>query len=185
MSKFETQQNLADLELQKHRDFLMLFSTNQSAVQGFVRSLLSGREDVREVMQEIAVVLWEKFDQFDSSRDFRKWACGVARYEVLSFIRDRSRDRHVFDDSLLNTLAEEAISGDQGEHRKSALESCLEKISTKQKDLVLKAYEPDCRIDALAEQRGQTAMSLYKVLHRIRRTLFECIQQKMKAEGLE
>ena len=45
-------------------------------MHGFVRSLVPRREDAAEVMQEAAVVLWEKFDEFDSSRDFRKWACG-------------------------------------------------------------------------------------------------------------
>lgn len=51
-------------------------------------------------MQEVAVVLWEKLNEFDNSRDFCKWsrdfckwACGVARFEVLAFLRDRARDR--------------------------------------------------------------------------------------------
>ena len=39
-------------------------------------------------MQEVAVVLWQKFAEFDSSRDFRKWSFGVAHYEVLTYLRD-------------------------------------------------------------------------------------------------
>ena len=36
----------------------------------------------------LAVVLWKKFGEFDGTRDFRKWAFGVARFEALAFLRD-------------------------------------------------------------------------------------------------
>ena len=38
-------------------------------------------------------------------------------------------------------------------------------------------------MDELAAQRGQTAMSLYKVLHRIRRALLECVRRAAAQEG--
>lgn len=171
-------------EQQRHRRFLRLFTANEAAVHGFVRSLVPRREDAAEVMQEVAVVLWEKFDEFDSSRDFRKWACGVARFEVLAFLRDRARDRHIFDESLLVTLADEAVADETGEARRAALESCLAKLQPRQREIALAAYEPGMRIDVLAKQRGQTAVSLYKVLHRIRITLMECIEQTLSPEGV-
>ncbi len=59
------------------------------------------------------MVLWQKFGEFDATRDFRKWAFGVARYEVLAFLRDRARDRHVFDDDLVTKLADDAAAGEQ------------------------------------------------------------------------
>jgi RNA polymerase sigma-70 factor (ECF subfamily) len=169
---------------QRLQQFLRFFAENQAAVHGFVRALVPRREDAAEVMQEVAVVLWEKFDEFDSSRDFRKWACGVARFEVLAFLRDRARDRHVFDESLLVTLAEESVADEAGEARRAAMELCLAKLQPRQREVALAAYEPGVRIDALAEQRGQTAMSLYKVLHRIRITLMECIERTLGAEGM-
>jgi len=38
-------------------------------------------------------------------------------------------------------------------------------------------------MDELAAKRGQTAMSLYKVLHRIRQTLLECVRRQLSMEG--
>jgi len=173
-----------ELDRQRHHGFLRLFAAHEAAIHGFVRSLVPQREDAREVMQEVAVVLWEKFDEFDTERDFRKWACGVARFEVLAFLRDRARDRHVFDESLLATLADEAADDPAGESRRAALEACLQKLEVRQRDLVLAAYAPGTRIDSLAAERGQTAMSLYKVLHRIRRSLLGCIERTLATEGL-
>ena len=173
---------MTEIDPQTHHRFLRLFSAHEAAIHGFVRALVPGRDDAREVMQDVVVVLWEKFDQFDTDRDFRKWASGVARFEVLAFLRDRARDRHCFDESLLETLAEEGINDSSGEPRREALESCLEKLTSDQRNLVLTAYSPGIQIDSLADQRGQTAMSLYKVLHRIRRSLLNCVQRTMIAE---
>ena len=174
---------MSDFDPQRHQEFLRLFVDHEAAVHGFVRSLVPRREDAREIMQEVALVLWEKFDVFDQTRDFRKWACGVARYEVLAFTRDKARDRLVFDESLVEVLADEGVGDSSGEPRREALEGCLGKLASSQRALVLSAYDPDTRMDALAEQRGQTAMSLYKKLHRIRQTLLLCIERTLKLEA--
>jgi RNA polymerase sigma-70 factor (ECF subfamily) len=128
--------------------------------------------------------LWQKFAEFDASRDFRKWAFGVARYEVLSHLRDLVRDRHVFDDALVNRLADDAaVAEPRHDAQREALEACLKKLPAAQRELVLSAYAKGTRIGELAAQRGQTAMSLYKVLHRIRRGLLECVRRQLATEG--
>jgi RNA polymerase sigma-70 factor (ECF subfamily) len=133
----------------------------------------------------VAVVLWQKFADFDTTRDFRKWAFGVARYEVLAFLRDRMRDRHVFNDALVNRLADEAVAADQKhEAQREALETCLQKLPEARRALVLAAYAHGTRMDELATQRGKTPMSLYKLLHRIRQSLLECVRRQVRSEGL-
>ncbi len=173
------------LNAPRHDQFLRLFSANEPAIHGFVRSLLPTREDAREVMQEVAVVLWRKFSGFTGDEDFRKWAFGVARYEVLAYARDKARDRHVFDDDLLQNLAEEAAeSMEMREAQREALERCLAKLGAPQRSLLLNAYEPGARIDRLAVARGQTAMALYKILHRLRLVLVTCTQRDLAEQGL-
>lgn len=163
-----------------HHQFLRLFTESEPAVRSFVRSLLPSRSDVSEVMQEVAVVLWQKFGEFDGTREFRRWAMGVARYEVLAFLRDRARDRHVFDDELLGRLADEAaLATERHDAQREALDLCLQKLTEHQRALVLQAYAPKTNIGNLAAERGQSAMALYKVLHRIRQTLLECVRREI------
>ena len=176
---------MPDLNDQHHDQFLRLFAEHEPALRTFVRSLLPSRVDASEVMQEVAVVLWQKFAEFDATRDFRKWAFGVARYEALAYLRDRARDRHVFDDELVGRLANEAEAAEQRhEAQREALETCLQKLPEAQRALVLGAYAKGTRIDELAAQRGQTAMSLYKLLHRIRQALLECVRRAILREEL-
>jgi RNA polymerase sigma-70 factor (ECF subfamily) len=176
---------MSDSTDQHYAQFLRLFAEHEPALRVFVRVLVPSRSDASEVMQEVAVVLWQKFAEFDAARDFRKWAFGVARYEALAFLRDKGRDRHVFDDELVNKLADEAaVSAPRHEAQREALETCLQKLPEPQRTLVLAAYAQGTRMAELAAQRGQTAMSLYKVLHRLRQTLLECVRRTVALEEL-
>src|SRR5450432_386076 len=172
-----------DLSDQHHEQFLRLFAESEAALRTFVRSLLPSRGDASDTMQDVAVVLWQKFAEFDATRDFRRWAFGVARVEVLKFRRDKVRDRHVFDDELVGKLAEAAATaGSRHEAQREALDACLQKLSGSQRALVLAAYAKGTRMDELAAQRGQTVMSLYKLLQRIRQALLECVQRTIARE---
>jgi RNA polymerase sigma-70 factor (ECF subfamily) len=172
-------------ERERHDRFLRLFVDHEEALRGFVRTLVPTREDAREVMQEVAAVLWRKFDELATDDDFRRWAFGVARFEALAFRRDRARDRHVFSEEVLLMLAEEAESAaDALDARREALEQCLGKLPQRQRMLVEAAYAHGVRIDEVAETMGRTAMSLYKELHRIRMTLASCVERTMQREEM-
>ena len=67
-----TMRNLND---QHHAQFLRLFAEHEPALRTYIRSMLPSRGDALEVSQEVAVVLWQKFAEFDASRDFR-WRRG-------------------------------------------------------------------------------------------------------------
>jgi RNA polymerase sigma-70 factor (ECF subfamily) len=165
-------------ESAKHDQFLRLYVEHEGALRGFVRSLVPTRDDALEVMQEVAVVLWRKFEELPAVGDFRRWAFGVARFEVLAFQRDRARDRHVFGDDVLELLAAEMTDeADVFEAERHALDECLGKLAPAQRSLLETAYAPGARIDALAAAAGRSPMSFYKALHRIRLALMDCTQR--------
>ena len=80
----------------------------EPAIRGFVRSLVPTIADSNDVMQEVAIVLWQKFAEYKTSEDFRRWSFTVAKFKVLSWLRDRMRDRHVFGAETLELLSDEA-----------------------------------------------------------------------------
>jgi len=176
---------MSSLDEQQHDQLLRLYAEHEPALRNFTRLLLPSRDEVSGVMQEVAVTLWQKFGEFDATRDFRKWAFGVVRYKVLAYLRDQARDRHVFDDELVNQLADEAIvMGQRHDAQREALDECLQKLPAIQREMVLTAYTKGTRMDELAAQRGQTPMSLYKMLHRIRQMLLECVRRTITQEEL-
>ena len=86
----------------------------------------------------------------------------------------------MFDEALLSQLAdEEALAAGRHDTQREALETCLQKLTTQQRDLVLRAYAPRANMGELAGERGQTPMSLYKVLHRLRQALLDCVRREI------
>ena len=164
----------------EHAEFLRLYSENEVALRAYVRSMLPSRQEASEVMQEVIVTLWQKFE---SASEFRPWAYAVARSKVLMHLRKRSRDRHVFDEDLVERLAERQT---QSVHRhaaqREALDSCLQKLSPETRELVLQAYARETSIQSMAESRSETPMALYKKLHRIRNVLLECVRRALSRE---
>ena len=170
---------------EQHDHFLKLFMQHEETLRLFVRSLLFNHEESREVMQEVAMVLWRKFDDSLDSTGFRRWAFGVARMEALAFRRDRARDRHTFGDEISHLL-EQAVETKASalELERNALEKCVDKLPADQRELVAAAYQPGVRKSDLASSLGWTSMTLYKKLHRIRLQLMECTQRELASEGI-
>ncbi|MFO0824314.1 MAG: sigma-70 family RNA polymerase sigma factor [Gemmataceae bacterium] len=163
---------------------MRLFLQHEDALRAFIRSLVPTQESAREIMQDVAVVLWRKFDGVEDNEDFRRWAFGVARLEALEYRRTRARDRHVFGDEVISLLAASAeASAEVFEAERRALGECLQKLPEPQRVLVETAYAPRVRIDELAARSGRTAMSLYKALHRIRLALMECTEKVLAREA--
>ncbi|MGB8852690.1 MAG: sigma-70 family RNA polymerase sigma factor [Pirellulales bacterium] len=164
----------------QHRRFLRLFASSEPALRAFVRSLVPTLTDTDDIMQEVAVILWSKFDECPSSEGFRPWAFGVARYKVLAWHRDRGRDRHVFDATTITAIAARAeAETDRLARQRDALARCLESLAPDHRRLIDSAYGAGAVMKDVAHQLGQTPMSLYKKLHRIRLILVECTRRSL------
>ena len=59
----------------------------------FIYSLVRGRHSSEDVLKDVSVVLWKKFDSFEIGTDFGAWAMCVARFTVLNWRRDRKNQR--------------------------------------------------------------------------------------------
>lgn len=169
---------MSDSSDERHSRFLRLFMASEPALRAFVRSLVPTLADSNDVMQEVAIVLWQKFGEYETTEDFRRWSFTVAKWKVLSWQRDRMRDRHVFGVETTELLAEAAeAKSEHLEAQREALRDCLGKLPSAQRELVSHAYGEQARIDELALRIGVTAMSLYKKLHRIRALLIDCTRK--------
>lgn len=174
---------MSSFDDERHDRFLRLFTANESAIRAYVRRLVPTRADADDVMQEVSVVLWRKFEVFREGGDFRAWAFGVARFEALAWRRDKSRDRLVLDDEVVAKLADEAPEIEPVLSRqRRALEKCLEKVQPGQRELLMRAYQSDTRIQDLANSSGRSIPGLYQWLHRLRKMLLDCIRRRISQQ---
>lgn len=173
------------MDTQRNRYFVQLFAQYQHQVYAYIASLLANWTDADEVMQETSIALWEMFDDFQEGTNFRSWACRIAHYRVLRFREKQRRDRLQFDDELLEqvaaTVLEEAEFFDM---RRKALEECVDKLQTREKELLSTCYAQGHTIKAAAERLARPAKGVYKALARLRQILFTCVQRKLALQEM-
>lgn len=166
-------------------EFVKLFQKNESAIRNFVRSLLPTWNDVDDVMQEVSLVLWDKFSDFDRTTVFLKWAYVIARFKVMNFSSKKGREKLQFDQEALELLAIEIEeTEEERKEEEKAMWLCMEKLTPERKQLMLTAFQKDVTIKNIAEELGKTPKALYRTLDRLKIKLFECIQNEINTERL-
>lgn len=166
-------------EDENYEIFVSRFAHYEPDLRRFIRSLLPTWTDTDEVLQQTAIVIWRKFDQYDPTTNFMKWACVIARFEALSYRRKMARDRLVFREDVFDLMAEEgAAELDQRTVEHEALETCLLAMPERQRQFLTLAYTPGVKIKDMAKEAGSSAASFYMRLKRLRRQLMQCMESK-------
>lgn len=160
--------------------FVRLLLQHQNDLLRYVLPLVGCLDDAQDVLQEVATALWRKFDQFDTQQPFLPWAKRFAHHEVL--MHHRRRRKYTFlTEELIEALVERSEECHlQVERRRTALQSCLEKLGEDDRRLLDQRYgEPRTTIQQLAAETRTSANVIYKSLARIRRQLADCVNRAL------
>ena len=164
-------------------EFVRLWTVAQRKVFLSIFALVHNLADAEEILQQTSVVLWRKFSEYRRDQDFTRWACGVARYEVLKHRQAKGKAALPISEELLERLSTSAIRElDSLDRRREALQQCLEELLPQHRELIRMRYQEDCRPERLAARLGRTADAIRRALHRIRMRLLECMDRKLAEE---
>ena len=165
-------------------DFVRLWTCHQAEVERYLFMMIPRQVDAAEVLQDVSVLLWKKWDQYDPERPFVPWAIRFAYLEVLKWRQRQAREKLVFSYSLLEQLHhrhdEEAPLM---EVRRKALDNCLSKLSEQQRKWVYLRYGRHGAVKEEAEKTGVSMHKLYYALEKIRSQLLDCVAQFLQNEG--
>ena len=166
-------------------EFVRLLTEAQGPVYGYILTLIPDRSRARDLLQETNITLWKKAATFEEGTNFNAWACKVAYFHVLAFRRKMAREKLVFDDDILDYLAErndERLEEDAALARNRALQRCLQKLPEHHRKLVEARYQPGASVQGIAAEQGRTVGSISQTLYRIRHNLMACIEKTLAAE---
>jgi len=149
-------------------------------VYGYILSLVPNWSDADEILQETNVRLWEEFDKFVVGTNFAAWAIRVAHFQVLTWRKQVSRSRLVFDQRVVDALAEDPHwTDDAFEARQQALGDCVAELPHHSRELLRHCYARGNKIKDVALRLKRSPTAVYKALERIRLTLHSCIERKL------
>ena len=166
----------------RSEQFVSLLKRHERRLNGYVLSLVQKWSDADDILQEVALALWQQFDRYDPATDFGSWACAVAHYHVLTYRKRAGRQRLVFTEDVNQLLDQEIASvTKEFDDYQDKLGGCLDKLSERDRDF-LKAYYSGTPIAELAQRMARGAASLYKDLAGLRHALRECVQLALGEE---
>ncbi len=165
---------------QSSEGFMLLLTDCQKRLYGYVYAMLGDREQTRDVVQNISLVLWRRSNEYIPGTNFTAWAYSIAYYEVLAHRKKQSRDKLVFTDEFLLELHESLVREDEDDGlREKALVYCLEKLPARNREMLKRRYAEGHSQKAIAEQFQISVPALAMTLHRSRLALLKCIQRSL------
>jgi RNA polymerase sigma-70 factor (ECF subfamily) len=160
--------------------FLKLFLRHQAEIKAFVLSLTRDRNLCDDLVQETALVMWQKFQTFDAARSFGAWGRGIAFNKVRQhWDKTRSRPVLMSDNVIQAVTAAYDETENETVPEKEALQKCLDRLQERSRDLIGMRYEQSLSLQAIADRISSTLDAVNKQLSRLRKALSECIQKQL------
>jgi RNA polymerase sigma-70 factor (ECF subfamily) len=162
-------------QMEDRSEFMRLFLKVQPALRSYLLSLLRNGADADDVFQEVSLVLWERFGDYDRGHPFLNWAFGIARNHAARWRRASPRARAWLPPEVEEKLAVTyAEIEDELAPRRRALRNCVEKLGTQARELLSLRYEKLWSLQQIALARGMTLNAANKALGKIRKALSDC-----------
>jgi RNA polymerase sigma-70 factor (ECF subfamily) len=90
----------------------------------------------------------------------------------------------VLNEDVVLKIAEESEQDEPKlERQREALELCMARVPADQRELLMQAYQPEARIQEVAQGSGRSVTGFYQWLHRMRRMLLDCIRRALAQEA--
>ena len=173
------------LDAPLQEQFVSLLTASHNSIYGFIVSLVGDRTVADDLMQEISLLLWRKFQTFDLSTEdrsekFLKWALVSARNLVRNYYRQKKSHSVVFDDELISKMsATHQGVGELLEIRREALRLCLQKLTPADRQLLQLCYGQSATMKEAAVHLGKSSEAIYMAVSRLRHRLFRCINRTL------
>ncbi len=160
--------------------FTRLWTQAEPTVASYVASMVRDPHACDDLIQEIAVVLLRKFDQYDPGRPFLAWAIGIAKLEIVSRRRQHARSLLSFRDDVLDAVAAtyEELAPELSQ-RRLALRECLKRMRGRNQEMLRLRYDEALKPRQIAEKLGLAAGNVRVILNRIREALRTCVDRRL------
>jgi len=158
--------------------FTRLWTDAQPTVSQFVASLVKDPWAVRDIVQNVSLVLLRKFAEYDESKPFRPWALGVAKFEILGHRRDTARDRVICDSVFLDQYTQAwADVAPRISREMDALRHCVGELAGRPRTIIKMRYAEGQTSETIAAKLNITADNVRTILKRARDALRRCVEK--------
>lgn len=161
-----------------------LLVPNQRRIQAFILTLVPNIPDAEDIYQETLSEMWNKFDSFEMGTDFVAWAVTIAKFKVLTFIRNSKHSRVHFRANIVESLSSSVhLKLNSLQDHIDALRGCLGKLSERDISLLKLRYENDMTFEKIAQRVGKSAPAIHRMMTIVHAKLALCIRRTLRLEN--
>lgn len=161
--------------------FISKLTASQPQLRGYIAAALGDYASSQDVLQKTNLTIWSKMTDFRQDAEFLPWAMGIARNQVLSYFRDKKRERVTFYPELSEQLSQLAMkSVEHLSERQAAMRECLKNLPPQSRRIIDARYSNDASIADMSRTFGRSMPAMKALLFRIRSKLANCIERRLK-----
>lgn len=161
----------------------------ERSVRAWVVSRCPPGGDADEVAQKTFFEVFRRIDDYEPGTDFRAWLFTIARFQLMAECTRLKRlaDYHsrfvpvALDRELERRAGESAVLEND---RLGCLQACLEAVEGPARQILDWRYSEECPLSDIANRTNRSIGAIKKQLFLLRQKLHECVERKLRAEGL-
>ncbi len=157
----------------------------QGEFMAYLMAILRDFDAAEEVFQNAAVVIVEGATAGEPIRNFRAWAKEIVRRQALYRLRKQAQEAKRFrpiSPELFEAISAAFMEDGPDEPRREiqALRKCLEKLTARQRQMLVLRYEERQSFEQISQSAGSTPQATQRALSRVRLALHDCIRTTMQ-----
>ncbi len=161
-----------------------LFVQHQQRLRSFVLALAPDFAAADDCLQETFLEVSAQAAEFQLGSNFEAWARRIAKFKILSVVRDRQRAARRLADDVVEALVASAPPGDpEGRHEAEVgqLRQCLDQLAPVAREMIRLRYFGEHLPEAIAHVRSQSVNAVNVTLARARTALRDCLERGLKS----
>lgn len=172
--------------------FASLVVAHQAAVRSYVAHFVRGWDRIDDLAQETFLGAFRNLHSFRQDAPLRVWLLGVARRQVLAYLRRelQGREGHSRLEAEVTALTielvqEHADNPRADEMRQNALRLCVDALQDRDAQLFRGFYKDKESVAQLAARTSRSEGAVKVALFRIRQALRSCVERRLNFSNHE
>lgn len=156
------------------------FVKNRSHLFAFILSIVRDFAFAEEVLQEVAVVVCDQWEEFRPGTNFGAWAARIARNKIFNLNRVSRRELLLSPEAIAGI--ERAVEVESEASSLDAVRKCLETVTDRVRSVLAMRYREGLSGGEIARRTKTTITAVHMALSRARSVLARCVETRLARE---
>jgi len=163
--------------------YASLVAKHKNLVFSIVLKIVNNREDAEEISQDVFLKAYQALNSFERKSKFSTWLYRIAYNAAISKTRKKRVEMVALEDTVITNFSTDETSRNlyqlEDEDRQLILEKALKRLPEEDNLLITLFYKNENSIEDISEITGLSASNVKVKLYRIRKKLYEEMNEQI------